>query len=209
MVTPPATVRHKPRSATVSMQSDQDEQNSGYSPTSPASSREAQVDAVAHRRALRGTFRQDSWDEDWKKVSSEIKFENNLRTIETVREMLNCSNDLSEIYSPPRIASTANRMGMRGGFSLDFTTPEADGYVWDFNKVECRNKAMKLVKRTKPYMLVGSPECTPFSTIQNLNMRTPAGYDKVMAERAQGEVHLEFCRQLYMEQVRGGRYFLH
>ena len=48
MVTPPPTVRHKPRSATVSMQSDQDESNSGYSPTSPASSREAQVLSLIH-----------------------------------------------------------------------------------------------------------------------------------------------------------------
>ena len=122
--------------------------------------------------------------------------------------MLNCKYDLAEVYSPPRIAATARRMGMRGGLSLDFTTPEPCGYVWDFNKVKCRNRAMKSVKTIKPYMLIGSPECIPFSQIQNLNMRTPEGKEKVMKERAQG-VHLEFCRKLYMKQLRGGRYFLH
>ena len=38
-------------------------------------------------------------------------------------------------------------------------------------------------------------------------MRTPEVKEKVMAEREKGNVHLEFCRQLYMEQLRNGRYF--
>ena len=132
-----------------------------------------------------------------------------MRDMETIRSMLGCSQDLAEVYSPPRIASEANRMGMKGGFSLDFTTPEPDGYVWDFERHECRKRALNLVRTVKPFMLVGSPECTPFSQIQNLNMRTPEGREKVMKARARGEKQLEFCRKLYMEQLRNGRYFLH
>ena len=75
--------------------------------------------------------------------------------------MLNCRFDMAEMYSPPRIALEATRMGMRGGFSLDFTTPEPDGYVWDFDLHECRKRALRLVRETCPYMLIGSPECTP------------------------------------------------
>ena len=66
-------------------------------------------------------------------------------------------------------------MKMRGGFSLDFTVPGKDGYIWDFDKAECRTQALRLVQKQKPYMLIGSPECTPFSALQNLNMRTPEG----------------------------------
>ena len=68
---------------------------------------------------------------------------------------------------------------MRGGFSLNVIAPEADGYIWDFGKHECRQRAFKMIRETKPYMIVGSPESTPFSTIQNLNMTTPEGKEKV------------------------------
>ena len=41
-------------------------------------------------------------------------------------------------------------------------------------------------------MIVGSPECTPFSIIQNLNMSTPEGKEKVQRAREEGTKHLEF-----------------
>ena len=66
-----------------------------------------------------------------------------------------------------------------------------------------------MVKTQKPYMLIGSPPCTPYSTIQNLNMRTEAGRAKVEEARRKGDVHLRFCVALYREQMRGGRYFVH
>ena len=100
-------------------------------------------------------------------------------------------------------------MGMKDGFSLDFTVPDPDGYVWDFDKAECRARALKVVRTQKPHMLIGSPECTPFSTLQNLNMRTPVGCAQVLEGRRRGEVHLNFCRDLYVEQMSGGRHFLH
>ena len=77
-------------------------------------------------------------------------------------------------------------MGMRGGFSLDFTVPDLDGYIWDFGKAECRARALKLVRTQKPHMLIGSLECTPFSALQNLNMRTPVGCAQLIEGRALG-----------------------
>ena len=149
------------------------------------------VEAKAHRaRGPRSDGRRDRWDEDYKRADKEMRIEGHLRDMETIRSMLGCGQDLAEVYSPPRIASEASRMGMKSGFSLDFTTPEPDGYVWDFEKHECRKRALKLVRTVKPYMLVGSPECTPFSQIQNLNMRTSEGKEKVMKARARGEKHL-------------------
>ena len=35
--------------------------------------------------------------------------------------------DVAEIYSPPRIADMANRMNMKGGWSLDLTTEDENG----------------------------------------------------------------------------------
>ena len=103
--------------------------------------------------------------------------------METMRSCLQSSYDLAEIYSPPRVVTESKSMGMKGGFSLDFTTPESDGYVWDFGLHECRQRAFKMVRETRPYTITGSPECTPFSTIQNMNMRSPEGKAKVEGSR--------------------------
>ena len=46
----------------------------------------------------------------------------------------------------------ANDMGMRGGFSLDFTAAGPDGYIWDFSKHECRQKAFAKIREGRPYM---------------------------------------------------------
>ncbi len=43
--------------------------------------------------------------------------------METMRSGLQSQYDLAEIYSPPRVVKEANGMGMKGGFSLDFSAP--------------------------------------------------------------------------------------
>ena len=58
-------------------------------------------------------------------------------------------------------------------------------------------------------MLVGSPPCTAFSNIQNLNARTPEGAIKVEEAKRQATIHLQFCAAMYREQLRNGRYVLH
>ena len=126
-----------------------------------------------------------------------------------VRAFLNSKNDLSEVYSPPRVAEEAKAAGLVAGFSLDLTVSDEKGRPWDFSKRSCRQRAWALVKEKRPYMLVGSPPCTPFSIIQNLNMRTKAGRIKVEEARKRGAVHLRFCVALYREQMRCGRYFVH
>ena len=111
---------------------------------------------------------------------------------------------ISEIYSPPRVTAMARRLGLAAGEALDLSTPEADGYVWDFSRRECRARARKIVQETEPFLIVFSPECTPFSTLQNLNMRTEKGKLKVEAARAVGTKHLEFCCSLMEEQMGKG-----
>ena len=57
-------------------------------------------------------------------------------------------------------------------------------------------------------VLVCSPVCTAFSTWQRTNnlIRDPA---IAAAEKKRAIVHLEFCIELYREQMRHGRYFVH
>ena len=85
--------------------------------------------------------------------------------METMRSCLQSQYDLAEIYSPPRVAKEANGMSMKGGFSLDFSAPHPDGYIWDFSRHDCRQKAFAFIRESRPYMIIESPECTPFSTV--------------------------------------------
>ena len=117
-------------------------------------------------------------------------------------------NDLSEIYSPPRITARAARHGLKGGWALDITSNDENGIPWDFDVPPMREKARALVRETKPTLLVWCPMCTWFCALQNLNFpRMDPAVVKAGLQKATR--HLEFVCELYREQVRGGRYFLH
>ena len=103
------------------------------------------------------------------------------RDMAVVREKLGCKHGVSEFYSPPRAVKMAKTLDMRGGVSLDLTVPASDGYLWDFSRKHCRDKAVEIVNDQRPLFLMLSPECTPYSNIQNLHMRSPMGKANVEA----------------------------
>ena len=49
--------------------------------------------------------------------------------------------------------------------------------------------------------MVGSPPCTAWSVIQNLNARSPEGASKLEEAKRQALVHLQFCAAMYREQI--------
>ena len=118
---------------------------------------------------------------------------------------LDPQGSVSEIYSPPRIAPRAEARGFAPGWSLDLTTSGPDGAPWDFSKHECREKARQLIRKSRPLLLVGSPMCTWFSILQNLNKGKvdPAEWQKGYDQAVE---HIKFVFELYDMQVRGGRY---
>ena len=71
--------------------------------------------------------------------------------------------DLTEIFSPPRIAKQCDRYGLKAGSSMDLMTG------WNFDLEADRERAKKKIREEKPMLLVGSPPCTFFSTLQELN----------------------------------------
>ena len=102
----------------------------------------------------------------------------------------------------------ARTFGIRGGVSLDLTVPANDGYIWDFSRKHCRDRALQIIDEQRPLFLMLSPECTPYSNIPNRNMRTTEGKAKVESARRRGDVHLGFCVALAHRQIDGGRYFV-
>ena len=77
---------------------------------------------------------------------------------------------------------------------------------WDLSKKDVQNRVRKMVTVSKPFMLVGSPPCTPFSRLQALN--SPNREPKIVEEElAAGRAHVIFCFEMYELQRTSGRFF--
>jgi len=107
--------------------------------------------------------------------------------------------DISEIYSPERIAAEARKFGLIAGLSMDLLTG------WDFEKKEDRSKAEEHQEKEKPLLLVGSPMCTMFSKLQRLSAWTDEKEEKLMKSIR----HIQWCCEMYRRQMQDGRVFLH
>ena len=121
--------------------------------------------------------------------------------------------DISEIFSQPRVAQEAavRRYGgldLKPGWSLDLTREDPmTGEPWDLGKHAVRERVRKLVRDTKPFMVIGSPPCTMFCSLQNLNKnkRNEQEFEKRLENARR---HIRFCIELYNVQISGGPFFL-
>ena len=118
---------------------------------------------------------------------------------------------VAEIYSAPRVTKVLKMLpnhAIAPGFALDLTTVNAKGEAWDFDKAEKRQEARELVDEVKPMFLIGSPMCSPWSSLQKLseNRRDPEDVEKM---KVRAELHIRFVCELYRAQHEAGRYFLH
>ena len=117
--------------------------------------------------------------------------------------------DIAEIYSPPRVTALAHRFKLNPGFALDLTVSDPeDGLDWNFDVKSIREKALRKLKVEQPMLLIGSPMCKAFSVLQGLN-RKRMGEEKFHRMLEHARIHLRFCMELYAEQARCGRYYLH
>ena len=84
-----------------------------------------------------------------------------------------------------------------------------DGQPWDFNVRAKREKAREILRKQRPYLLIGSPMCTAFSSWQYLNDARLGNTAVAQAAKARATQHMNFAASLYLEQIQAGRYFLH
>lgn len=85
-------------------------------------------------------------------------------------------------------------MGLKPGEAMDLLTG------WDFTLPRHRCAALKYIRVVKPRLLIGSPECTFFSALQNL---TRSSWTKERdAKLMEAKEHIRFVVQLYEEQVK-------
>ena len=87
----------------------------------------------------------------------------------------------------------------------------ATGFV--FTKESDRQLAWRRVKEEAPFVLIGSPPCTYFSMLQELNIATnkhKLGWmQNFETEREKAKQHVNFCCSLYRYQIDQGRRFVH
>eukprot|EP00973_Karenia_brevis_P071117 9880493-Karenia_brevis.AAC.1 len=118
------------------------------------------------------------------------------------------SPDVVEIYSPPRVTQQAKLYTLKPGWSLDLTTVDENGEPWDFNKIHMKNKAIRKIIQDEPMLVIGSPMCTNFSQLMNINWSRMSQED-VQKRWEEAVMHIEFCAFIYKLQAEHGRYFLH
>ena len=75
-------------------------------------------------------------------------------------KMTSTTMEVAEVHSPERVTAMARSMGLNVGWALGLTTTDENGQYWNFDCVNMRNKATRLLLREKPMLLIGSPMCT-------------------------------------------------
>ena len=95
-----------------------------------------------------------------------------------------------------------------GVSSLDFTTRDADGKRWDFSKREMGQRAINKIKRDKPLLIVGSPMCTDWSSMMNMNWPRMTGEERA-GRMKESRKHLRFCVKIYKHQSEQNSYYVH
>ena len=129
------------------------------------------------------------------------------------RQSVECLNkqmlgvDVMEVFSPERVGKLCKEYGLDQGMAMDIKSG------FDFDKSSDRAKCWEAVKRDKPTLVIGSPPCTLFSRLQELNKymyRTDriwmAKYEELLL---QAKRYVKFCTEIYEYQRANGPYFLH
>ena len=95
------------------------------------------------------------------------------------------------MYSPARVNEVVKRWGLKPGSSMDPTNEH------DFTKPEDRKRAWAKIKEWDPLLITGSPPCTLFSLLQELNITVNGNKEGWMEEflrwKAEAIEHIRFC----------------
>eukprot|EP00974_Lingulodinium_polyedra_P046286 4435979-Lingulodinium_polyedra.AAC.1 len=71
---------------------------------------------------------------------------------------------------------------------------------WDFRREDHRERARQYIDEKKPKLIIGSPECTMFATLHNLNKWNGEKARKWNEARS----HIRFMMEIYTKQHQEG-----
>ena len=107
--------------------------------------------------------------------------------------------DVAELFCPGRFAEKASAFHLVPGTAFDLRTG------WDLATASGRQECWRRLHLEMPVLIVGSPPCDPFSTLQNLNADSARRREKLQ----QGILFVQFCCSVYEWQHARGMGFLH
>ena len=116
--------------------------------------------------------------------------------------------DVGEIFTPPRFTSWCSQFRLKPGMCVDLCTRRPDGHHWDLSRTEDALWLEEIQEWEKPFSLTGSPPCSQFSRINQLN-RGRVSKEVWEWRQAQARRLLHVAIKAYWRQVHSGRYFLH
>jgi hypothetical protein len=118
---------------------------------------------------------------------------------------------VAELYSPPRVTTHIGSLPyvhLEAGMTFDLRMGR-DGKKWDFLKAADRAKARQLISQEKPFIVIGSPPCTDFSSWNTRLNHKRMSEQEVRRRKVEAETLLGFAIEVYEHQMRHGRHFLH
>ena len=112
--------------------------------------------------------------------------------------------DITEVYSPERVTRLCRKYGLTPGDSFDLR----NGY--DLSDERTQALVISRIKKSQPSMVIGSPPCTTFSQLQQLNLHVHGDSWKAKFEKEKQKAvkHIVFCLKLFQLQRNRGAYFL-
>ena len=112
--------------------------------------------------------------------------------------------DVSEVFSPARVTVHAMERGLTAGYSLDLEHRDCiTNRKWDLSIKKEEQRLWSLMARRPSSLIVVSPPCTTFSSLQRLR---PGGVP--LGEREHGLELLRVGIEVCVRQHRAGRRFL-
>ena len=115
--------------------------------------------------------------------------------------------DVVEVFSPERVGQACAKYGLQQGTAMDIKS----GY--DFDLAADRASCWAKIEKEQPTLVIGSPPCTLFSRLQELNKFMYRDSEVWMAKfqdrMQQAKRYVKFCTTIYEYQRSKGRYFLH
>ena len=94
-------------------------------------------------------------------------------------------DDVMEIFSPPRVVTVARKRGLTGKWSVDKLVTRPDGQAWNLYDRKHQKEVLEIIEEEKPGLVIGSPPCSWYSRIMNLNWgRTPRWRRRQMMHEA-------------------------
>lgn len=118
-----------------------------------------------------------------------------------ISKALSKSFDFIEVFSPQRVGPWMGRLGISQTLAIDVVSG------WDLTDKKVQKEIINHIQHHKPTIVMLSPPCTPFSSLQRLNAHRVVDTDLRDLKLKEGLVLLRFTMQVANAQIDNDKYF--